>query len=315
MTEKITTWKIYKTTCLVNGKVYIGQTIRDGNKYKWYKGSGKSLKMAFEKYKKKEFVKETLIIVYTQEDADAYEEVYIEMYSSTFRKIGYNMLPCAVDFKYFSPSKLPHARAIISKTHKGKKESLETIRKKSIASTGRKHSDESKKKISIAKTGRKWTEGQRIKMAIYSNSGNHHMIGRKVSKETAKKISEAISGEKNYMYGKYHSPEVAEKIRQSHLGAKNHMYGKKHSQESKDKVSKTKTGIKLTEEHIKLISGSNNHGSRKVECYNRNTGETIMKFDTIREACKWCGSCCVYGNLKGKKKSAGGHVWRYSCAK
>ena len=49
---------IYKTTCLVNYKIYIGQSIRNKN---YYLGSGKLLLKAIKKYGKNNFTKEILI--------------------------------------------------------------------------------------------------------------------------------------------------------------------------------------------------------------------------------------------------------------
>jgi len=52
---------IYKTTCLVNGKIYIGahstSTLNDG-----YLGSGTALKRAISKYGKNNFIREILNI-------------------------------------------------------------------------------------------------------------------------------------------------------------------------------------------------------------------------------------------------------------
>ena len=48
---------IYKTTNLVNGKIYIG---KDKNNNPSYLGSGKILKLAIKKYGKENFTKETI---------------------------------------------------------------------------------------------------------------------------------------------------------------------------------------------------------------------------------------------------------------
>jgi hypothetical protein len=49
---------IYKTTNLINGKIYIGQ---DSNDNKNYLGSGLKLKRAIKKYSKENFIKEVIV--------------------------------------------------------------------------------------------------------------------------------------------------------------------------------------------------------------------------------------------------------------
>ena len=80
---------IYKTTCLINNKIYIGQ--HNGKRYS-YLGSGILIKSAIKKYGKNNFVREIL-----EENIDNYEllsvrEIYwIQYYDSTNRDIGYNI--------------------------------------------------------------------------------------------------------------------------------------------------------------------------------------------------------------------------------
>ena len=78
---------IYKTTNLVNGKIYIGQKKSNvflGDKYL---GSGKILKMAIEKYGKENFSVELLHESLNKLDLDAMEICYIYNY----RDMGYSM--------------------------------------------------------------------------------------------------------------------------------------------------------------------------------------------------------------------------------
>jgi len=77
---------IYKTTNLINGKVYIGKDKYNNEKYL---GSGKILKQAIEKYGKENFKKE---IIEECEDEEIWlkrEMYWIEYFNST--KIGYNI--------------------------------------------------------------------------------------------------------------------------------------------------------------------------------------------------------------------------------
>ena len=78
--------------------------------------------------------------------------------------------------------------------------------------------------------------------------------GRKHSKETKVKMSEATSGEDHPMYGKHHSEKAKEKMSKSSSGKNNPNYGKHHSEETKRKISEAQKGKKLSEEHRQKLS-------------------------------------------------------------
>lgn len=79
---------IYKTTNLVNNKIYIG---KDSKNDKNYFGSGKILTSAIKKYGKNNFKKEILETCKTLEELDLREKVWINFCNSNNRKIGYNI--------------------------------------------------------------------------------------------------------------------------------------------------------------------------------------------------------------------------------
>ena len=79
---------IYKTTNLVNNKIYIGQ---DKNNNPNYLGSGKKLKRAIKKYGKNNFLKEVIEICDNEEILNDREVFWILNYESTNRQIGYNI--------------------------------------------------------------------------------------------------------------------------------------------------------------------------------------------------------------------------------
>jgi len=63
---------VYKTTCLVNGKIYIGKHETD-NLDDGYLGSGKLLRRAIEKYGEQNFKREILFECSTKEEMNAKE--------------------------------------------------------------------------------------------------------------------------------------------------------------------------------------------------------------------------------------------------
>lgn len=82
----------YKTTCLVNGKIYIGQHKHPFDKSKKYIGSGVLLRKAIKKHGLHNFTKELLRECKNQKELDAFEMVYIKKYKSADILIGYNLL-------------------------------------------------------------------------------------------------------------------------------------------------------------------------------------------------------------------------------
>ena len=79
---------IYKTTNLVNGKIYIGQ---DKNNNPNYYGSGKLLKLAIKKYGKKNFKKEILEECTSIDELNEREIYWIGFFKSNDRYTGYNI--------------------------------------------------------------------------------------------------------------------------------------------------------------------------------------------------------------------------------
>lgn len=77
---------IYKTTNLINGKIYVGQ---DSNNDPTYLGSGLLINKAIKKYGKNNFLKEILEYCPTKKDLDEKEKFWISTLSAT--TLGYNI--------------------------------------------------------------------------------------------------------------------------------------------------------------------------------------------------------------------------------
>lgn len=87
---------IYKTTNLINGKIYIGQKMYTRNNEikdpaPSYIGSGRKLKSAISKYGKENFKREILCWCLNQQALDDCEKFFIKYYNSMDEDIGYNL--------------------------------------------------------------------------------------------------------------------------------------------------------------------------------------------------------------------------------
>lgn len=115
---------IYKTTNLVNGKIYVGQhktkIIEDG-----YIGSGKLIQRSIEKYGRENFSRVVLEVVMSREEAKIREEFWISLLNATDPAIGYNITKLAWGGQPITTE----ARAKISAALKGKPQSEETKQK------------------------------------------------------------------------------------------------------------------------------------------------------------------------------------------
>lgn len=230
---------VYKTTNLVNGKIYIGQKKSEEFLNNQYLGSGRLLKLAIECYGKENFDIELLEECYSKQQLNDRERFYIKEYKSQDRSIGYNIVGggesgagsngydwfnngvketrCKTCPTGWVPGRLPmseECKQHISEAHKGKSLSEETREK--------------------------------LRQVKHPSGENHHNYGKHLSKETREKIGKS---KENI------SDETREKLRQSRLG--------KHlSEETKLKISKnSKSG---TPEVRAKISKNNKSGTPEV---------------------------------------------------
>jgi group I intron endonuclease len=232
MSEKLNGAGIYKLTCIINGKIYIGKTVNFNRRLNRHKNSSNDkgdshLKRAIIKYGWESFYCEIL------ERFDNFdkaldntklldkESYYIQLFDSTNVDKGYNLCKYSTD-----RTGIP-----CSEEHKSK------IGKSNL---GKKHTEEAKKKISQTHLGKPKSDKHKEKIRI-------GRLGKKHSEETKKKLQqlrlnnprskECNEGVRQKLLGRTYSEETIEKMK---LASKGRNMGRKHTDEAKEKMKLAK---------------------------------------------------------------------------
>lgn len=160
---------IYKTTNLINGKIYVGKDEFDNPRYL---GSGYKLQPAIAKYGEENFKKEILEICKDRDQLCEREIYWINKLNALNPKIGYNIAEGGTGGNTFAG--------------KTEKEIKEIKKKISDGLKGKVFSDEHRRKLSEAAKRRKGNKPCKFKGMKYED----YMDSDKV-KEIKQKISEA----------------------------------------------------------------------------------------------------------------------------
>jgi len=205
---------IYKITNLVNGKIYVGQTIRDRS---CYLGSGIEIKKDIKKYGKKKFKKEILEYCKKQNQLNERERYWIKKCKSK-HPMGYNLTDGGNGA--FGHKMSDAQRKFLSDRNKNS-----YLNPKNNPMYGKRHTEETKKKISEkAKERFKNKENHPMYGKLGVWLGKHHSDkikkllylknrGRKHTEEAKKKISEKAKG-------RVLSEETRQKLRIINIGKK-----------------------------------------------------------------------------------------------
>lgn len=183
---------IYKTTNLINGKIYIGQ---DKNNNPKYFGSGLLIVRAFKKYGLDNFKKEILEYCNSKEDLDIKEKFWINELKSINKQIGYNISKGGTGGKlvevegkkgktydeYYGIEKSNEIKQKFSEIRKGKKIILKNITR-----------DELNIKISEGNKGKIRTKQQKENASIITKTFFETEKGKE-QKEKLRKLREGIS--------------------------------------------------------------------------------------------------------------------------
>lgn len=234
---------IYKTTNLLNWKFYIGKDKYNDPKYL---GSGKILKAAIKKYGPRNFKKETLESCSSEEELNSREKFWISQFNATNNNYNIATGGNGGDTISNHPNKYE-----IGQRHSN-------WMNENTPFTGTKMTEEQilKLKNTIKKKyesgyvnpmkNKKLTDETKQKM-------REKAIGRKVSSETGKKISNANLGRISPLKG-------TENKKHSEWMKKNNPFrGKSHSDETKKLLSKLNSSPKSEEHKRKLSENSPNN--------------------------------------------------------
>jgi group I intron endonuclease len=240
---------IYMLKNKINGKVYIGQTIRPIHKRLEEHRTGRSKRCraiynAIQKYGWENFEKDW----YGCPDEDLnFEEDLLVSEMETLAPEGYNL-----------------------KEGGGSNGKLSEETKQRISEAKQNMSEETRRKMSEATRGDKNHNYGKTKSEETKQKMSKAHTGKTLNKEYRKKISEATRGDKNHNYGKPKSEETKQKMSKAQLGEKNHNYGKTMSEETRQKMSKARLGEK-------------HHKSKRVYQYDLN-GTFIDSYASCGEA-------------------------------
>lgn len=187
---------IYKTTCLVNGKIYIGKHEGDCNDN--YLGSGELFLKAVRKYGRKNFKREILRHCNTLHELKIWEHVFIKKYHSQNPEIGYNIADGDVNTTEFNPAKLPLIRKKMSCSIK-KAYSNSKLRQKKSEDTKKYFEEHPEARLNLSEHNKQRFQDKRNhpmygkKQSVESNEKNRQShLGTKLSEETKRKISQSV---------------------------------------------------------------------------------------------------------------------------
>ncbi len=213
-------FKIYKTTNLINRKIYIGQTHYDKPNYF---GSGTLITNAIKKYGIENFIKEYIDEVNSQEELDEKEMYWIKKYNSQDKTIGYNIADGGWNYLTMTDE----IKEKISNTLKGKYVGDSAFRK------GISLTEEHKQAISNANKGKSLTEETKYKISE-ANKGKNH------SEESREKMSRSHKGK---ILSEDHKKAISE-------GGK----GRTYTEEQKNRLRSSNVG--KTQLHSRTVSAS-----------------------------------------------------------
>lgn len=194
---------IYILENKINGKYYIGQTIRSfKERFRQHQISHSIIGNALRKYGTDSFNK-IIIEDISEEKLDELEQVYIQKYNSIYPN-GYNFDGGGHKNKHL---------------HEDHKKKLREARKGKKPFLGKHCSEEHKRKIGESKKGNSYALGRKhtkeeLKKMSESKKGFHH------SEETKKKLSESHKRPRPWMIGKHFKKTKKKNLTKTEISGK-----------------------------------------------------------------------------------------------
>ncbi len=237
---------LYRITDTLNGKVYIGQSNKENERWRQHKYFAKQdepiqyVHRAMKKYGVHNFTYEVIAMCQSQEDADWTETELIKQYDSQNKEHGYNV---ALGGDHAWNAGLPtEQQPMYGKHHT--EESKAQISKSNMGKIMPLHTDEWKVRQKVWVTGRTVSEKTREKMSLAQ-------IGKFVSEETRNNMSESAKV-------KVFTEQHKENISKSLSGVKKEPFSQKHRNNLSDaRIGKThapEVKIKMSNSHKKFSS-------------------------------------------------------------
>lgn len=190
---------IYKTTNILNGKIYIGQKKSDKFLHEEYLGSGKILLQSIRKNGKDKFTVELLEECNSAEELNDREKYWIKEHNSTNPDIGYNMSSGG-----YVPVLYGEHNGFFGKHHS--EETREKFKqRKKLAGVehpmyGKHHSEAAKKLIGDKNRGRPKTEEEKQKRIDTLNK--HGGTTWWITEEYKQKLSNSLKGKDSKAKGR-----------------------------------------------------------------------------------------------------------------
>jgi len=260
---------IYKTTNLINNKIYIGQDSRNNPEYF---GSGKILNNAIKKYGKSNFKKEILEECSSKEELNDREIYWINKLNSMDTNVGYNI---AIGGHGGNLGKLVNKK--ISKTIRQLYDDPNSVY----------NSIEYKNRLSEGQKGRIVTEETRKKISDAQKGDKAYWHGKKNELHSTKMKEKYVSGELTpWNKGMKYDDITKQKFSEAHQGQIPWNKGKKniYSEKSKELMSAAKLGKRRADISEKLkIYYSKNISSQCKSIIDTRTGKVYSKVIELRK--------------------------------
>jgi hypothetical protein len=268
---------VYKITCKVNQKVYIGSAVNLQHRRRMhFRGSHNiHLNRAMRKYGPENFTFDILVLC-EPENLTFVEQDQIDYWKKVK---GWENLYNICE---------------IAGSQLGTKCSEETRRKIRDGNKGKKHTEEAKKLMSEAQKGKLFSEEHRRKLS-------EAMKGRK--RPDLAERNRQRTGDKHPNYGKQHSEETKKAISEAQKGDKHHMYGNQHTEQTKKLMSDAHKGKQAGDKHPQYDS--------TIYLFQHKSGKTFQGTQHQLRTKEGLHSSSLSAVVLGNRKSTGGFYLSY----